>query len=138
MTKLESWLLTTWIFSHTIQMFSRILKVSRTTSGTTYSTYLLQGQLQEHFSVSKWKWKYLMGVWEQMSLMKHNAKYSWKVSFIRQMGQTTLSCFCSVNEDKFKFLCFMMKYCHCLLKPSFKERFTNFSMFVLRRWSKYG
>ena len=135
MTKLESWLVTTWIFSHTIQIFSRILKLPRTTSGTTYSTYLLQGQLQEPFSVSKWK--YLMGVWEQMSLMKHNAKNSWKLSFIWQMSQTTISCFCSVNENKFKFLYFMMKCCHCLLKPSFKERFTNVLMFMLIRWSKY-
>ena len=135
MAKLESWLVTTWIFSHTIQIFSRILKLPRTTSGTTYSTYLLQGQLQEHFSVSKWK--YLMGVWEQMILMKHNAKNSWKLSFIWQMSQTTISCFCSVNENKFKFLYFMMKCCHCLLKPSFKERFTNVLMFMLIRWSKY-
>ena len=135
MAKLESWLVTTWIFSHTIQIFSRILKLPRTTSGTTYSTYLLQGQLQEPFSVSKWK--YLMGVWEQMSLMKHNAKNSWKLSFIWQMSQTTISCFCSVNENKFKFLYFMMKCCHCLLKPSFKERFTNVLMFMLIRWSKY-
>ena len=137
MTKLESWLVTTCIFSHTIQIFSRILKLSRSTSGTTYSTYLLQGQLQEPFSVSKWKWKYLMGVWEQMSLMKHNAKNSWKLSFIWQMSQTTISCFCSVNENKFKFLYFMMKCCHCLLKPSFKERFTNVLMFMLIRWWKY-
>ena len=140
LTKLESWLVTTWIFSHTSKYFPKFLNksFSRTTSGS--------------FFKSKWKCKYLMGVCKQMRLMKHNTKYSYKLCFVFVlflffwlMCQTTTSCFCSVNESKIQFFEYFTQWNEITRRWLMMQQIFHFKkdlpiyqlMHMLRLWSKY-
>ena len=113
MTKLQSWLVTARVFSHTFKIFSKILK-----------QILFKNNFRRTFLYHKHKYK-------------QSAKYSYQLGFIRLTSQSSFSCLCFVKENKIQLFqyfthwneitrrCFMQKYSDGLLKPSFKERFAN-------------